>query len=136
MGRGAADMKGALAVMLEVADALAAGRLESDLDVGLLFFGREELPITESALLPLFERCPLARTPDLAVVMEPTDNAIQVGCLGNLERPRGGARRGRAQRTPVAGRQRDPHGHPGARLRGRPADPRRGDRRARPTARW
>ena len=27
-------------------------------DVGLLFFGREELPYTESALLPLFERCP------------------------------------------------------------------------------
>jgi succinyl-diaminopimelate desuccinylase len=84
LGRGAADMKGALAVMLEVADALAQRRVVSDLDVGLLFFGREELPVEQSALLPLFDRCPVSRTIDLALVMEPTDNAIQVGCLGNL----------------------------------------------------
>jgi succinyl-diaminopimelate desuccinylase len=84
LGRGAADMKGALAVMVEAASQMVDGSVRSDLDVGLLFFGREELPITQSALLPLFERCTLARTPDLAVVMEPTANAIQVGCLGNL----------------------------------------------------
>ncbi len=41
VGRGAADMKGALAVMLELADALAQRSLESDLDVGFLFFGRK-----------------------------------------------------------------------------------------------
>jgi len=82
VGRGASDMKGALAVMLELATALelTTGRY----DVGLLFFGREELPYSQSALLPLFERCPAASTPDLAIVMEPTDNAIEVGCLGNL----------------------------------------------------
>ena len=81
-GRGASDMKGALAVMLELASALehADGRY----DVGLVFFGREELPYSQSALLPLFGRCPAASTPDLAIVMEPTDNAIEVGCLGNL----------------------------------------------------
>ena len=56
----------------------------SDLDVGLLFCGREELPITQSALLPLFDRCPITRSIDLAIVMEPTANAIEVGCLGNL----------------------------------------------------
>jgi succinyl-diaminopimelate desuccinylase len=83
-GRGAADMKGALAVMLETAGWLAAHPGVSDLDVGLLFFGREELPITQSALLPLFDRCSAARSIDLAIVMEPTANAIQVGCLGNL----------------------------------------------------
>ena len=85
VGRGAADMKGALAVMLEVAHALAGRHLESDLDVGLLFFGREERPIEESALLPVFDRCPVSRAIDLALVMEPTDNAVQVGCLGNLD---------------------------------------------------
>ena len=84
VGRGAADMKGAVAVMLELAAELAGGGIASDLDVGFLFFGREELPIGESALLPLFARCPLAAGIDLAVVMEPTDNAIEVGCLGNL----------------------------------------------------
>jgi succinyl-diaminopimelate desuccinylase len=84
IGRGAADMKGALAVILEVARIVADRRDASDVDVGLLFFGREELPITQSALLPLFERWPGAREIDLAVVMEPTGNAIQIGCLGNL----------------------------------------------------
>lgn len=80
LGRGSADMKGALAVMLEI----AAHTGGSDLDVGLVFFGREELPITQSALLPLFGRCPVTREIDLAIVMEPTANAIEVGCLGNL----------------------------------------------------
>jgi succinyl-diaminopimelate desuccinylase len=82
-GRGACDMKGALAVMLVLARELASGRIRSDLDVGFLFFGREEIPITESALLPFLRgrrdlRC------DLAVVMEPTDNGVELGCLGNL----------------------------------------------------
>ncbi|MDH5223247.1 MAG: succinyl-diaminopimelate desuccinylase [Actinomycetota bacterium] len=81
-GRGASDMKGALAVMQEIAIELHAD--PGPFDVGLLFFGREELPFTQSALLPLFDRCPVASTPDLAIVMEPTDNAIEVGCLGNL----------------------------------------------------
>jgi succinyl-diaminopimelate desuccinylase len=84
LGRGASDMKGALAVMLELADLLAAEPTASDLAIGLLFFGREELPIGESALLPLLERCELARRADLAIVMEPTANAIEIGCLGNL----------------------------------------------------
>ena len=84
VGRGSADMKAGLAVMLEVADRLTHDPSASDLDVGFLFFGREELPITESAVLPLFDRCAAAATVDLAIVMEPTDNAIEVGCLGNL----------------------------------------------------
>jgi succinyl-diaminopimelate desuccinylase len=84
LGRGASDMKGALAVMMEVADWISDDPNATDLDVGLLFFGREELPITESALLPLFERSHLAREADLAIVMEPTSNEIHVGCLGNL----------------------------------------------------
>lgn len=83
VGRGASDMKGALAVMLELAgDARTLDA--SDLDVGLLFVGREELPITESALLPLLERCAAIREVDLALVMEPTANALEVGCMGNL----------------------------------------------------
>ena len=62
----------------------AGRRSGSPYDVGVLFFGREELPITESALGPLFDRCAAASTPDLAIVMEPTANTIEVGCLGNL----------------------------------------------------
>jgi succinyl-diaminopimelate desuccinylase len=83
VGLGAADMKGALAVMEAIA-ADVSGGAQSDVDLSLVFFGREELPITESALLPLFERCPELRDVDLAIVMEPTANTIEVGCMGNL----------------------------------------------------
>jgi len=83
-GRGTADMKGGLAVMLELAEELAAGSVGSELDVGLLVGGREELPFAESALVPFLERRPEPREAALAIVLEPTDNALQLGCLGNL----------------------------------------------------
>jgi succinyl-diaminopimelate desuccinylase len=83
-GRGAADMKGGLAVLLGIAEASAGGGLRSDLDVGLVCFGREELPFGQSALMPLFDRRPEVREAALAIVMEPTDNALELGCLGNL----------------------------------------------------
>lgn len=83
-GRGAADMKGGIAVLLEIAEGLAGGDLRSDLDVGLVCVGREELPFTESALVPLLDRRPEVRATALAIVLEPTDNALELGCLGNI----------------------------------------------------
>ena len=47
-----------------------------------LFFPREELPSTESALTPLLERASLDY--DFVVVMEPTDNELHAGCVGNI----------------------------------------------------
>ncbi|HVP01406.1 MAG TPA: succinyl-diaminopimelate desuccinylase [Solirubrobacteraceae bacterium] len=81
-GLGAADMKGALAVMIELA--LGAATAERVLDLGFVFFGREELAHTESALEPLLAREAGLRGADLAIVMEPTANALQLGCLGNI----------------------------------------------------
>lgn len=80
-GLGACDMKAGLAVMIELALAPADART---LDLGFVFFGREELPQSESALTPLLEREAGLRGADLAIVLEPTGNAIQAGCLGNL----------------------------------------------------
>jgi succinyl-diaminopimelate desuccinylase len=79
-GLGAADMKGAVAVIVELA--LAAP--PASVDLGYVLFGREELPVTESALAPLLAREPGLRDADLVVMMEPTDNAIHAGCLGNI----------------------------------------------------
>jgi succinyl-diaminopimelate desuccinylase len=79
-GVGAADMKGAVAVMIE----LALARVASSVDLGFVFFGREELPLTESALGPLLQREPGLREADLVIVMEPTANAVHAGCLGNV----------------------------------------------------
>ncbi|QEC48976.1 succinyl-diaminopimelate desuccinylase [Baekduia soli] len=80
-GLGAADMKAALGVMIELAlDPPPAATV----DVGYVFFGREELPFGDSALTPLLDREPGLRTADLVVVMEPTDNALHAGCVGNI----------------------------------------------------
>jgi succinyl-diaminopimelate desuccinylase len=80
-GLGASDMKGGLAVMIE----LALAKLPSRVDVGYLLFGREELPSAQSALGPLLQRREGLRTADLAIVLEPTANAVHAGCLGNLD---------------------------------------------------
>ena len=111
-GRGAADMKGGLAVMLAVADALASGDVESDLDVGLVFFGREELPFGESAVVPLFDRRPELRDVALAIVLEPTGNECALG-------------------SAVDRRERDPQGCGDAGAAGRARTARRRGRRAR-----
>jgi succinyl-diaminopimelate desuccinylase len=80
-GLGAADMKGGDAVMLE----LALAALPASVDVGYVWFGREELASAEGALVPLLAREPGLRGADLAVVLEPTANTVQAGCLGNLD---------------------------------------------------
>jgi succinyl-diaminopimelate desuccinylase len=83
-GVGASDMKGGLAVMLELARWLDEDDPPLAVDLGLLFFPREELPVDESALPALFAACPAVLEAELVVLLEPTDNTIQAGCLGNL----------------------------------------------------
>lgn len=83
-GLGASDMKGGVAVLVELARWIAEESPALAVDLGLLFFPREELPVEESALPALFEGYPAVREASLAVMLEPTDNTIQAGCLGNL----------------------------------------------------
>ena len=82
-GLGASDMKGGVAVMIELANWAAAGPA-LELDLGFLFFVREELPADESALPRVFAEAPLVLESDLVVMLEPTDGEIHSGCLGNL----------------------------------------------------
>lgn len=81
VGLGASDMKGGVAVMLE----LALAQTPSAFDVGYVLFGREELPSAEAALGPLLARAQGLREADLAIVLEPTANVVQAGCLGNID---------------------------------------------------
>ena len=83
-GLGASDMKGGLAVMLELARALDEADVEPEVDVALLAFGKEELPAEHSPLPALFDASRLVHDAGLAILLEPTDNTIQAGCLGNL----------------------------------------------------
>jgi succinyl-diaminopimelate desuccinylase len=82
-GLGAADMKGGVAVMVELARWIAAERPALSVDVDFLFFPLEEVEVALSPLPELFATG-LVGDADLVVVMEPTDNQIHAGCLGNL----------------------------------------------------
>jgi succinyl-diaminopimelate desuccinylase len=82
-GCGASDMKGGLAVALELAGDLAA-EPPARYDLGLLLFGKEELPPEQSPLPELFERSTLVHEAELALLLEPTDLTIQAGCLGHM----------------------------------------------------
>jgi len=84
IGLGASDMKGGVAVMIELAAWAAERSTALACDLGFLFFVREELPVEESALPRVFAEAPLVLEADLVVMLEPTDNAIHAGCLGNL----------------------------------------------------
>jgi succinyl-diaminopimelate desuccinylase len=83
IGLGASDMKGGLAVMVELARWAAEGP-PLGCDLAFLFFVREELPAEQSSLPRVFAEAPLVLDSDLVVMLEPTDNAIHAGCLGNL----------------------------------------------------
>ena len=82
VGLGASDMKGGLAVMIELAHWVA--RTELAYDLALLFFPREELGPAENPLPAVFEQTGLVDEAQLVVCLEPTDNTLQLGCLGNL----------------------------------------------------
>jgi succinyl-diaminopimelate desuccinylase len=82
VGLGASDMKGGLAVMIELGRWAAETELAYDL--ALLFFPREELGPTENPLPGVFERTALVDEAQLVICLEPTDNTLQLGCLGNL----------------------------------------------------
>jgi succinyl-diaminopimelate desuccinylase len=82
-GLGAADMKGGVAVMIELARWIAAEQPQLGLDVDFLFFPLEEVEVARSPLPELFDTG-LVDDADLVVVLEPTENQIHAGCLGNL----------------------------------------------------
>ena len=72
----------ALAVALELARGLDLASATCDL--GLLLFGREELPAEHNPLPALFDASSAIHETRLAVVLEPTDLELQSGCLGNV----------------------------------------------------
>ena len=130
-GRGAADKKAG-----DRGDAGArpttAGPRAADLDVGFLFFGREEITIAESRCC----RRSTARPSCATAVARDRDGAHRQRAGGRLHREPQRALvtvRGRAAHSarPVARPQRDPRGDRGAGADRRPAGARRRDRRPR-----
>lgn len=82
VGPGASDMKGGLALMMELAERLPKSSRFCDLV--LVFYAREEGPYLENELGLLLEKRGLLEGVELAICLEPTDNTLELGCLGSI----------------------------------------------------
>jgi succinyl-diaminopimelate desuccinylase len=78
-GLGASDMKAGLAIMLKLS------REKLRVPVGLVFYDREEGPWAESGLGPALEKFDWLKKAQLVFCLEPSDNVVQVGCVGSLQ---------------------------------------------------
>lgn len=79
-GVGACDMKGSLAVMLE----LATDPAPRSVEVTWIFYAREEIARSESGLLEIAQLRPELLDADAALLAEPTDGRVEAGCQGVL----------------------------------------------------
>jgi succinyl-diaminopimelate desuccinylase len=77
-GIGSCDMKGGLAVMLELAHSLEA----PSSDVTWCFYAREEVTRAEGGLVEIFDAEPAWLAGDAAILCEPTDGVVEAGCQG------------------------------------------------------
>jgi len=89
-GRGASDMKAGLAVMLALAGAAgragvsAAGLDAARFDLAWVFYECEEVAFERNGLRRLWPELPWLADAALAFLLEPTDCAAELGCLGSL----------------------------------------------------
>lgn len=79
-GPGASDMKSGLALMLQ----LVANPVESSANLSLVFYAGEEGAYDSNELGIVMAHEPALREIDFALVLEPTDNQLQLGCGGSL----------------------------------------------------
>ena len=79
-GLGASDMKGGLAVMLE----LAATVREPAVEVTWCFYAREEIGRADSGLVELWQTRPELLAGDAAILGEPTGALVEAGCQGTM----------------------------------------------------
>jgi succinyl-diaminopimelate desuccinylase len=79
-GVGSADMKGGLAVMLE----LARNLKRPAVDVSWIFYTGEEIEAVHNGLGHLFRDRPDLVAGDVAILGEPTGGAIEAGCQGTM----------------------------------------------------
>jgi succinyl-diaminopimelate desuccinylase len=77
-GLGATDMKGGLAVMVHLLEALGTERL-----VGVFYAG-EEGPMVGNELGMIFETLPELAEAEAGIVMEPTNRELHAGCQGSV----------------------------------------------------
>jgi len=84
-GAGASDMKGAVGVFMHFLSQITDMQTQ-DHQFSLIIYAREEgTALEENGLYDLIQNFPsYFKTIDLALVGEPTNNTIQIGCVGSL----------------------------------------------------
>ncbi len=80
-GLGAADMKSGVAVLLRLAEEVAA---DSRFDCTFVFYEAEEIADEHNGLRKLFAERPDLVAGDFAVLLEPTDLWLEAGCQGSI----------------------------------------------------
>jgi len=78
-GLGSADMKSGLALMWQL---LEDPVRQPTCDLAFVFYDGEEGTYSGSGLGPLLEQLGWLSEIDLAICLEPSDNVLQLGCLG------------------------------------------------------
>lgn len=81
-GSGSSDMKSGLAVMIELAERVKSA--DCRYDVTLVFYAREEGPYLDNELAAVVDDDPDVKHADFAVCLEPSDNRLQLGCMGSI----------------------------------------------------
>ncbi|MDH5560937.1 MAG: succinyl-diaminopimelate desuccinylase [Deltaproteobacteria bacterium] len=81
-GCGASDMKAGLAVMMKLMMDYKEDACRFNLI--FVFYDAEEGPYLENGLGRMLENNPQLKKCDLAFLLEPTSNSLQVGCVGGL----------------------------------------------------
>lgn len=81
-GLGASDMKAGLAVMIHLLEDQAVNA--GPYDVVGIFYDKEEGPMADNGLEDVLDAAPWLEEAALAVVMEPTDLELQLGCNGAM----------------------------------------------------
>ena len=81
-GLGTSDMKSGLAIMIAIARTV--DWLTARANLTFVFYECEEVSLERNGLRKLFPEMPLLATADLAILLEPTDATVELGCLGTL----------------------------------------------------
>ncbi len=79
-GLGSCDMKGGVAIMLELATTV----VEPAYDMTWCFYRGEEIDRSENGLVQLFSERPELLAADAAILCEPTGSLVEAGCQGSV----------------------------------------------------
>ena len=81
-GLGSSDMKAGDAVLISLLETLDPERLRFDL--AAVFYDAEEGPLEANGLRRLLDEMPWLRQARLAILLEPTDLRVELGCIGTM----------------------------------------------------